>query len=489
MSRQARDRRENHPKPVEKIELDARHTKVRLALAIVLLLGGVLLILYALTGGFSEKSGWTEIEAASGKADCSGDFTFLYPLGTSASPRSERRALTALYEDACRDAYRLFSNDEELTAGEEETAGEEKEQGSDTALDLGRESSAGEEDREDLETHSADGAAAGLADSPGAKKARQKTLSALDAGRIEAYAADTNEAGATHNVRYLNVHPNEEIEVEAPLYEAFSKIEASGDRSLYLAPVYEIYDGVFYCDDPVRTADFDPRQNDALRGWFAKVCAFALDPAQVNLELLGHSRVRLSVSDEYLSFAKEEEIESFIDFYWMKNAFIADYLAKRLIEGGFTVGTLSSFDGFSRSLDTGSATEYSLNLYDGSDGVIRTPGVLHYQGAQSIVCLRSYPLNESANRYYAEVPDGSICTPYLDTADGLCKSAVNDLTAYSESLGCADILLKLIPVYIAEEFDSQALFSLSKDGIQSIYFENGKAICTDDAARIEEETN
>ena len=406
MGREARDRREHLPRPVQKIELETGHTKIRLVLALFFLVVGAGLILYSLFSRPAARAGWTEIEASAGEANCSADFTFLYPLGTTGSPAAEQKALAALYTEACEDAYCIFTND-------------------------------------------------------------------VDDGYV-------------HNVRFLNDHPNEEVAVDAALYAAFEQIAASGDRSLYLAPVYEIYDGVFHCDDPSQTAEFDPRQNDTLRAWFAEVCAYAADPTQVDLELLDGDRVRLNVSEEYLAFAREEEIGSFIDFYWMKNAFIADYLAGRLMEGGYSVGTLSSFDGFLRNLDTGTDTDYSLGIYDRVDDGIRQAAVLHYRGAKSFVCLRSYPLNGAAGQYYCALPDGEICTPFLDIRDGLCKSAVNDFTACSESAGCAEILLKLIPVYIAEEFKPELLADLAEEGIQSIWCEDAVICHTEEKAELGE---
>ena len=243
---------------------------------------------------------------------------------------------------------------------------------------------------------------------------------------------------------------------------------------------------MFHCDDSSQTAEFDPRQNDALRVWFAKVCEYAADPSQVNLELLGDNRVRLNVSEEYLAFAREEEIGSFIDFYWMKNAFIADYLAGRLAAGGYTVGTLSSFDGFLRNLDASEDTDYSLGIYDLADTTICQAAVLHYRGARNFVCLRSYPLNDAAGQYYCVLSDGEIRTPFLDIRDGLCKSAVNDLTVYSENAGCAEILLKLIPIYIAEEFKPEFLTDLAEKGIQSIWCEDSVICHTEREADLRE---
>ena len=60
------------------------------------------------------------------------------------------------------------------------------------------------------------------------------------------------------------------------------------------------------------------------------------------VELLGEGRIRLFVSREYLEFARREGVECFIDFEWMRNAFIIDYLARELAAQGYTSGVLLS---------------------------------------------------------------------------------------------------------------------------------------------------
>ena len=485
MGREARDRREHLPRPVQKIELDTRHTKIRLALALIFLVVGAGLILYSLFSRTGVEAGWTEIKASAGETNCSSDFTFLYPLGTTDSPAAEQKALAAFYTEACEDAYRIFTND----AGVDSVHGngaDDEEAGDARGDDTGGERVADDEGADSVHGNAADNAgvadeSGNDADGVGPDDERSSRTSGAGTENVQG-----STVGGVHNVRFLNDHPNREVEVDAALYAAFEQIAASGDRSLYLAPVYEIYDGVFHCDDPSQTAEFDPCQNDALRAWFAEVCAYAADPSQVDLELLGDSCVRLNVSEEYLAFAREEEIGSFIDFYWMKNAFIADYLAGRLMAGGYSVGTLSSFDGFLRNLDASEDTDYSLGIYDRADTVIRQAAVLHYRGAKSFVCLRSYPLNDAAGQYYCVLPDGEIRTPFLDVRDGLCKSAVDDLTACSESAGCAEILLKLIPVYIAEEFKPEFLTDLAEEGIQSIWCEDAVICHTEEKAELGE---
>ena len=52
------------------------------------------------------------------------------------------------------------------------------------------------------------------------------------------------------------------------------------------------------------------------------------------VELLGENRVKLTVSESYLAFIREYEIDTLADFSWMRNAFAADYIARVLQEDG-----------------------------------------------------------------------------------------------------------------------------------------------------------
>lgn len=275
---------------------------------------------------------------------------------------------------------------------------------------------------------------------------------------VKAYQLFQNDTygGGLCNVYEINRRPNEELTVDALLYEAFAKCEAYKDRTIYLAPVYEMYDSLFYCSDDWETADFDPEQNDDLKASFAELARYARDEDSVSIELLGDNRIRLNVSEEYLAYAGQENITSFIDFYWMKNAFIADYIAKCMQENGFTRGNISSYDGFVRNLD-GSGESYSFNLYDREGSTVNKAAVLQYDTPLSIVYLRDYPMNSMDFQHYYELSDGQLRTAYLSVEDGRCRASVHNLVSYSQTADCAQLLLELIPVFIADTFDTDAL--------------------------------
>ncbi len=389
------------PKPVEKIELSEKHTKLRLALTILFLVVGITALTYGVSSFFGADPGWDEIQSSAAGTNCGADFTFLYHLGSGGvSAAAEKRAVTALYSDGTEQAYRLFTADIEV----EDAEGEK-----------------------------------------------------------------------LRNVAYINSHPNEEIQVDEALYKAFSLIGEYGDRSLYLAPVYARYGDLFTCSDDSQTVDFDPYVNPEVAAEYKEAAAYANDRDAVDLELLGGNRVRLKVSGEYAAWAEENGVSRFIDFFWMKNAFIADYLADRLAEGGYVRGCLVSYDGFIRNLD-GSGESYSIPVYDRVGQTVYPAAVMQYTGPAGMVYLRDYGMNEADRQRFYRYENGEIRTSYLDAADGLCKSARSDLICYGREQSCARILLEMIPVYVADSFREEAVSALEEKGIFSVYCQDGKVL-------------
>lgn len=189
------------------------------------------------------------------------------------------------------------------------------------------------------------------------------------------------------------------------------------------------------------------------------------------MELLGEGRVRLFVSREYLEFARREGVECFIDFEWMRNAFIIDYLARELAAQGYTNGVLVSYDGFVRCLDR-SGEGYSLSVYDRSGEDVRAVALMAYQGPMSIVALRDYPVNAMDEMRFYRLRNGETRTPYVDIADGVARNAVSALTGYSADKGCGEILLEMMPVYIADTLREDALEALASEGIDFLYCED-----------------
>lgn len=313
---------------------------------------------------------------------------------------------------------------------------------------------------------------------------RKALVTLYTSATVKAYQLFNNDKAfdGINNIYSINTHPNEVLEVDEVLYHAFEQVQEYKNRYVYLAPAYDEYDSVFYCADDSEIVNYSPAFNADVAEEFAQIAAFAGDEKSVELQLLGNHQVQLYVSDEYLAYAKENAITDFIDFYWMKNAFIIDYFAEVLTENGFTNGFLSSYDGFVRNLDERETT-YSYNLFDRQEDTIYPAAVMQYSGGISLVYLRNYPMNKEDYRHYYEMKDGNVLTPYLSILDGQCKSALNDLFSYSYKVGCAEILLQTMPAYIANALDEGILSELKKNDIYYSYCKN-RVIFYDDTELV-----
>lgn len=285
------------------------------------------------------------------------------------------------------------------------------------------------------------------------------------------------------NVRYLNDHVNETVTVDPALYQALERIVWYDSRYPFLAPVYAEYDRVFLQTNEMDAALCDPAKSPELMDDIRQAASYANDPEMVRLELMGDDQVMLHVSQDYLSYAAEYGMDTFFDFHWMTNAFIIDYMASKLMENGYTNGYLASFDGFNRNLDM-RGTSYSYNVYDRQGSDIYLPAVFQYQEPTSIVVLRNYPMSDADRWHYFSYSDGSITTTFVDPADGVSKSATDNLFAYSRGSGCAEILLQMAPVFIADELDVDALNSLTEKGIYAIWGDEAQLHCNDADANL-----
>ena len=281
----------------------------------------------------------------------------------------------------------------------------------------------------------------------------------------------------------LSDQVNTPVTVDSALYEALALVEQYGSRYLYLAPVYAEYDHMFIAQSDVEAADYDPLQNPYQADYLEGLAVYAADPSMVDVQLLGDNRVQLMVAPAYLDFAQEHDITRFLDFGWMANAFIADYLADSLTREGFTNGFLASYDGFTRNLDD-RGEEFSLNLFNRQDNSIYLAGAMQYDRPIAVVSLRDYPMSQMDRYHYYTFESGRIATTFADPVDGISKSATDTLVCYSYDTGCAEILLQQSPVFIADSLDVAALDAMADQGVYSIYFDGLRIHCNDEDLAI-----
>lgn len=270
------------------------------------------------------------------------------------------------------------------------------------------------------------------------------------------------------NVAYLNGHINEIVTVEEPLYRALEQVVTSGDRHVYLAPAMERYRLVFSSESDEEAALYDPSTSSETAQWLGELAQYVADPEMIKIVLYDQCQVKLKVSEEYLAFTEENEISILLDFDWMTNAFIADYIAQVLMENSYTSGYLSSYDGFTRNLDTRNTTYY-VSLLSNDNSALAFPAVMSYEGANSLVLFRNFTVSDSDAWHYYTYSSGETVTSYLDVATCMSKTSVGSLLSYSNELSCGEILLKTINLYASDTLDEIKINKLTADGIHSVW--------------------
>ena len=286
---------------------------------------------------------------------------------------------------------------------------------------------------------------------------------------VKAYQVFTPDEAISgmQNLYYVNHNPNKTIAVDPLLYAAFEKMD--GTPWLYLGPAYAHYNNVILNADEAVVDDLDPEVSDEANAYVGKIAAFAGDREAVSLELLGNNQVILHVSEEYLAFAAEEEIENFIDFGYLTNAFIIDYLAETLIAEDLTEGYIVSADGYTRNLD--SAHTFSFNIFDRVENLVFPAAVMDYRGPISMVFLKDYPTANSDVNYRGR--EDRFLHLFVDPVDGICRTSVENLVSYSYDMDCADVALAMLPSFVGSNFSVP-------EGVFSVWGEEDLICCNDE---------
>ena len=153
-------------------------------------------------------------------------------------------------------------------------------------------------------------------------------------------------------------------------------------------------------------------------------------------------------------------------------------LTKTLTKAGYTRGMLISRDGFARGLGDAEGIEYALTFTHREGNTVSNLASLRFSGEVSLVFLRDYPVDNTAGgNYYYVYEDGTIRSPFIDPADGLDRTSIPELAAYAEDLSCAEVALRIAPIYIAGTFDGEALASLAREGVYA-YYQAGGELCS-----------
>ena len=240
-----------------------------------------------------------------------------------------------------------------------------------------------------------------------------------------------------NNLCYINTHPGEEIKVDPRLYEAFQRLEAAGDRTVYLGVLEAYYLNLYYNREDIRSGKADPFTDPDSEELFKELEGFAKTGAQ--LELLGDDSLCLKVSPEYAELAGELGLDCYLDFGWLRNAFILDYMAEELAGRGYTQGIISSRDGCTRSLggDVG-PVERSLYRWDGERAV--ETGRQEMDTPVNAAAINGFPLGGDDGQAY--VNQSALLRGAL--VQGRTEGYTETVILYSQTEDCVGLALKII---------------------------------------------
>lgn len=279
------------------------------------------------------------------------------------------------------------------------------------------------------------------------------------------------------NVAYISRHVGEEVEVDSLLYSALEKMDGEKLKLLYLAPVYYDYADLLDSTDDEEAKSHDPYENDEIRNYFSKVTAL-INAGDIRLELLGDCKVKLTMSEDYKSLMDENGIKNYLDFYWLKDALIIDYIADTIIAAGFENGYITSYDGYTRYL--GGSEEISSDIVVRDGKSLYRAATFKMNRACASVCMRDFGLSAGEMYDFYVYADGTSRTRYVSPEDGLCKAATDMLFVYSEKLSCFETALSASDIFIADSLGDD----ISIDGADVIYREGKEFFASGDVGLI-----
>ncbi len=284
--------------------------------------------------------------------------------------------------------------------------------------------------------------------------------------------------GGVNNLATLNRNPNTMKEIDPALYQSLKLLSSYENRSIFLGPVYEAYRGLFLCQSDAETPDFDPYVNAELRSYIEEILPFVNDPEMIRLEFSDNNQACLVVSDDYLAYAEENNITVFMDLFWMRNAFVGDYMADALEEYGVESGYLTSNDGFIRCMDE-SGRRFRLALTEMETGGAVITTYVDYSGPSAFVNVRGYPLDNTDTDLYYLYRDGRIVTAYIDPQDGWDHVGTDERIFYAYQTSCAEVLLKACPVILSGKITEKEAAALASEGVYTIFRDSDGYVLTD----------
>ncbi|MBQ9211372.1 MAG: hypothetical protein IJ153_06695 [Clostridia bacterium] len=283
------------------------------------------------------------------------------------------------------------------------------------------------------------------------------------------------------NLWWINHHPNEEIQVDPRLYGALRESAEAG-RQIFLGPVYEIWDGVFFSESDGEAQEADPLLNPETGAVLAEMMALLGREDQISLDFLAENKVRLNLAPELAALGAEMGTDRYLDFGWTQNAYIADLLAEALGQAGWTRGILSSPDGFIRCLDD--RGPFTLEVLTSETGKISQAALAEYEGPAA--ALQLLPTPQGTRRRFYQYGDGTLRTTWISTEDGQPHQGADSWTVLSPGGTCGGALRATLELITAEKLGASQMETLAQEGISALVQQGDNMYLIGDGLRLME---
>ena len=272
-----------------------------------------------------------------------------------------------------------------------------------------------------------------------------------------------------HNIAYIAAHPGEEVTVDPALYKALSAVTENGNRYIYYAPIFCLYENFFNCEDgdDLFAEEFDPTRQAALREQIGQLLTFVGDPEAIRLAFLPDNRVTLTVSNAYRAYLAEHEDLPTLSFFRMKNALVIDYLADACLAAGFTNGVISCADGFIRNLNPSSEDTLIFGIQDADEHGVRVAATFDGAAFGASVQLRDFSRGAS-DPYAYTYRNGDTVTAFISLADGMPTVSARLLSAASKTKSCTELFVRLYSLYTGAYVTDTELLSLVDEDIHTV---------------------
>lgn len=399
---------DQEPKPVEKIEINIKHVKLRFFIVIVLVLVVIGVGVYMLVSSLTETDGWKDIPVNSNLEhyNYGDEFYFQYNLGKSGKGATEEfKELQQVYSES------IISTSKDLSSYDS---------------------------YEDV-----------------------------------------------HNVYYINSHINEDIVVSDYLFDALNKVLEKEPNFLYYGPIHSEYEKFLLTAKEATAKSFDPHYSLELSNYYTRVIE-KINNGDISISLNQENKsVRLNVNEEYKNLIIENTTENtvphYIDFGWLKEPLIMDYLYDKLTSLGFIYGYITTYRGCFMNLYKN--FNYQLNINNYIDNVSQRSARMTIINPMRGIQFRNFSVYDSYDLYHLfTYKDGVSRTDYINYSDGLDYASIDSLTCYSYNLSLTEIALAGVKVYSNNVFNMESL--LSNTNIESVWVLNKQLKYTDKKVEV-----